>query len=170
MAHIAAKIAGLKTATFVVATESNKLEAEFDLKQFWNLEGIGIAPESELSDDDKAHEAFQKSVTFEGGRYVVSWPWRSDPTQLDLQEDWGLAYGRLRSLLRRLSKQPELLEKYDSTMKEQATNGIVEMVVQDQPSLVRRVLSIVLSDPTNLQPRYALSMMHQRSPVVQQAV
>ena len=56
-----------------------------------------------ISDDETAQALFSKSVTFENGRYNVSWPWKPDR---ELPDNYMLAKGRLTSLIRRLRRDP----------------------------------------------------------------
>ena len=107
-------------SAFLATTE------EFDLKHFWQLEGIGVHSDREKDGDQIAVDSFEQSVRQTDGRYVVSWPWRC--TAFDLQDNYGLAYGRLQSLLRRLDKDQHLMEQYDRTIKEQAARGVIEIV------------------------------------------
>ena len=57
-------------------------------------------------DDDLALDNFNNSVKFINGRYMVAWPWKEENP--DLPENYQLAYGRLRSILQKLKKDPKL--------------------------------------------------------------
>ena len=99
------------------------------LKSFWDLESFGITgPERSVLDD------FQDKIHFTGGRYEVSLPWKDShsllPTnyQLSLQRLWGL--------LRRLRQDQNVLREYDSIIKDQIRQGIVEIVEpQEEPNI-----------------------------------
>ena len=62
----------------------------------------------------------------EDGRYCVKLPWKQGNYYLPNNRE--LAEQRVKSQLKRMSKQPELLEKYDNIIKEQEEQGIVEPV------------------------------------------
>uniref|UniRef100_A0A1I7W2I6 DUF1758 domain-containing protein n=1 Tax=Loa loa TaxID=7209 RepID=A0A1I7W2I6_LOALO len=86
------------------------------IEQTWKLEVIGIKDLMTEYQEDKALEAFQKSLTVNSeGRCVVGWPWKNQ--EITPAEGYGLALGRLRSTIRRLKRSPELLECYDEYFK-----------------------------------------------------
>ena len=71
-----------------------------DIADFWQLEHIGIKDPPAVNDNDQAMSAFSSSVSLQEGRYEVAWPWKdSSPT---IQDNFPLAYGRMKSLARRL--------------------------------------------------------------------
>ena len=74
------------------------------------------------ADDNKALQHFNDTVTFKDNRYYVTWPWRDNVTN-ELPENFELAMGRLRSLLTRMKQMPELLTKYNETIKGQLEKG-----------------------------------------------
>jgi len=97
------------------------------VEDFWNVESIGVKDSDEnKTDDDIALENFKDKIQFEDGRYQVVWPWKRDNTELP--ENRGLALGRLSSLAKKLSDKPDLMEKYDSIIKDQESKGIIEKV------------------------------------------
>ena len=69
-----------------------------NLEDFWNLETIGIKPDEPTNTDEIATEMFKDTVTKEGKRYFVSWPWRNEDQDL-LPENYQLSLGRLKSCL-----------------------------------------------------------------------
>ena len=103
-------------------TESNVIDKP-QLERFWDLETIGIMDSPHISDDETAQALFSKSVTFENGRYNVSWPWKPDR---ELPDNYMLAKGRLTSLIRRLRRDPDMLKRYDDVLQDQLTKGIIE--------------------------------------------
>ena len=91
------------------------------LKSFWELESFGIS-----GSDRSVNDEFEGSVRIANGRYEVELPWKeAHPT---LPDNYHLSLRRLRGLLRRLSQDPEVLNEYDTTVKEQIQQGIVEIV------------------------------------------
>ena len=118
-------------STHVLRVNTEVLENTSDLKsqlnRFWDLEGIGILPnEPDVYDDLK------ESIVFTGERYQVALPWKEDHEQLP--DNYHLSLQRLDSLLKRLRRNPELLEKYDQVIKEQLAAGIIETVDLDKES------------------------------------
>lgn len=92
------------------------------MHSFWDLESLGI--QNPVSDcvSDKFASSIQRK---EGGRYEVSLPWKEyyDP----LPDNYSLSLKRLLGLLQRLKQQPDVLCEYDSIIRDQLRNGIVEM-------------------------------------------
>lgn len=100
--------------------------AKANLEDFWNIETIGVHDKADNSDDEKAMTNFKETVKRENGRYQVKWPWKDESR--DLPENRGLALGRLKSLVTRIQKQPELMSKYDDIIQDQLEKGIIEKV------------------------------------------
>lgn len=94
------------------------------LKSFWDLESFGIGPDRSVLDE------FQDKVCFTEGRYEVSLPWK-DPHQL-LPDNHQLSLRRLRGLLRRLRQDQEVLTEYDTIIRTQIQQGIVEVVPPEE--------------------------------------
>ena len=92
-----------------------------ELHSFWDMESIGIVEGEQI-----VQNQFEDNVHFENGRYAVSLPWKK--SGLFLHDNYQLSLRRLNGLYRRLKKSPELLEKYDSIIREQLALGIVEPV------------------------------------------
>ena len=59
-------------------------------------------------------------------------PWKSDGSVSQLESNIELAEARLRSLNKRLAKDPALKEKYDSVLQELEESGVVEEVPDDE--------------------------------------
>jgi len=69
------------------------------LSDLWNLDQIGINDSLDIQDDDKALEQFNSIVCYREGCYFVTWMWK--PNSI-LHVNFDIAYGRMRSLSRRL--------------------------------------------------------------------
>ena len=69
-------------------------------------------------------DAFKDAVTKQDGRYQVTWPWREE--EPDIPDNYELCKGRLRSLYKRLSEEPEILKRYDEIIKDQLNKDIIE--------------------------------------------
>ena len=111
----------LKCATEPVSYEG--LEGE--LKKFWDLESLGVKPPS-------VYEEFLKKLTYNGDYYEVHLPCKA--THPPLPDNYELSERRLRSLLNRLRKEPDVMKEYDGVIREQIERGIVE-VMDDQTRL-----------------------------------
>ncbi|XP_062602892.1 uncharacterized protein LOC134264633 [Saccostrea cucullata] len=98
------------------------------LDEYWNLETIGIKDQPHSSDDDKALKNFNDTIKLVNGRYQVTWPWKDE--QPELPENRELAFGRLKSLLQKLKKNPELLHQYDGIIQDQCKQGMIEKVTK----------------------------------------
>ena len=77
---------------------------QIKLDQMFELDTLGV------SENDSVHETFFKDVQFENNHYVVSLSWREHHDTLT--DNYELCVGRLKSTLRRLRKNPPLLDKY----------------------------------------------------------
>uniref|UniRef100_A0A915C837 Uncharacterized protein n=1 Tax=Parascaris univalens TaxID=6257 RepID=A0A915C837_PARUN len=62
------------------------------------------------TDDELAMKRFDESITFKDGRYYCSWPWKQDGGKFDC--NFSLCMGRLKTSLKRLQKDPQLLRAY----------------------------------------------------------
>ena len=107
--------------------EDKTTSFEPKLEDMWNLESIGIRPDDPKERDDVALEIFKNTITKENQRYSVSLPWRNE-NQDQLPENYELSLGRLKSLMKRLENDPELLQRYDEIIKAQMEKGVVEKV------------------------------------------
>jgi len=105
------------------------LRSPVELEDFWNIEAIGIKDSPFASSDEKAMHKFKETVQFHDGRYQVTWPWKDENPELPSNKE--LAYGRLKSSITRMKKNPEILGKYDNIIQEQLKNGIIEKVCDD---------------------------------------
>uniref|UniRef100_A0A8D8VU26 Integrase catalytic domain-containing protein n=1 Tax=Cacopsylla melanoneura TaxID=428564 RepID=A0A8D8VU26_9HEMI len=95
-----------------------------NIKELWELEAIGIKDSPKVLQQDEIIDFFNKTTTFEEGRYQVKWPWTQYPTDLPL--NLGMAIGRLSSLVKRL--EAVTLEQYDQVLKDQQRLGVIEEV------------------------------------------
>ena len=118
------------TATHALRVETLGTERNLDdqLRQFWELESLGIPRE-----EKPVYEQFEQQVSFDRQRYEVSLPWK--PNHLPLPDHYELCRKRLFNLLRRLRQDPTLLSNYDAVIKEQIHRGMVEEVQTPQEQL-----------------------------------
>ena len=107
-----------------------------DLEKFWCLETIGITDPFNTDDNDQALRKFCDTVKFENGRYYVCWPWKSD--SVVLPDNFHVAVRRMKSLTCRLREDTKLLVKYDSIIKQQLAQQVIERVDDNVPSNTTR--------------------------------
>ncbi len=102
------------------------------LKQFWDLESLGI-----LKDESSVYERFVQQIEFNSHRYEVKLPWKEDhPPLLD---HFDLCRKRLVGLLKRLKQSPQVLSEYDSIIRNQLDKGIVKIATQPKQAVSDRV-------------------------------
>jgi len=101
-------------------TSSDPLEDE--LRKLWDLETLGIREE------DGVQEEFLDNITFNGTRYSVKLPWKI--AHKTLPTNYANSIGRLKSTIRRLRREPNVLQEYEAVIKEQLKAGIIETVTE----------------------------------------
>ena len=98
-----------------------------NLEDFWSLEAIGVTDNPEVNDADMALKQFNSKVKINSeGRIEVGLPWRKEPP--DLPDNYGLAFGQLKSQMRKYRENPDLLQKVNTIMEEQLASGKIEIV------------------------------------------
>ncbi|KAI5637128.1 putative peptidase (DUF1758) domain-containing protein [Phthorimaea operculella] len=102
-----------------------------NLKSLWELESIGITDSPKSCRDEEAIKRFNETTEIINDRYTVSWPWIEYPPTLP--SNYGIAYGRLVALLKRLDT--EALSKYNETLEQQLELGIIEPVSKPEDPL-----------------------------------
>ncbi|KAH7949245.1 hypothetical protein HPB49_006633 [Dermacentor silvarum] len=85
------------------------------LSRFWDLESVGVgADEESLLDSELTLQEFDKNITKRDGSYQVRLPWKKTA---DLADNFSVDTKRLGILMRKLSKDRSLLERYDKTIR-----------------------------------------------------
>ena len=109
--------------THVLKIEACSVEGNLDdhLKQFWEVESLGVT-----EDETSVYDHFVQQIKYDGQGYEVSLPWKEHHPPLP--DHYDLCYKRLANLLKRLRQTPSLLTDYDTTIKDQVSKGIVEVV------------------------------------------
>ena len=74
------------------------------------METIRIRESPTISDDDKTISEFNKSIKIVNERYQVCWSWKEENP--DSPDNYDLAYGRLKSEVKRLRENPGMLKIY----------------------------------------------------------
>ena len=87
------------------------------VKQFWELESIGVLP-----NEGTVHDKFLDSIHQVKGRYEVNLPWKEHHRLLP--DNYEVAVSRLNSVLKRLKKTPELLQEYNHII-ENSLKGVL---------------------------------------------
>ena len=83
----------------------------------WDLETLGIR------EGDEIHQEFTENIAFNGQRYSVKLPWKEGHDRLP--SNYANSLSRMRSQVRKLRKEPEVLQEYDSIIREQLSSGII---------------------------------------------
>ena len=124
--------------TTLMTCVDSSLPLKPNLEDFWSLESIGIKESPTEIDDRVALNKFNETLKYEKGRYAVKWPWKRDKP--DLPENYGAALGRLKSLLRRLKGNPDLVQKYDEIIEDQLRQGIIERLGSDNHNTLKHYI------------------------------
>ena len=93
------------------------------LRQFWETESIGIKEESDLK---TRNNDFNENIRFNGTRYEVELPWKVNHPAIS--SDYELCLARLKSLQRKMLREPEVIKEYNQIIEEQLNKGIVEKI------------------------------------------
>lgn len=138
--------------------------SDSELERFWRLESLGIVP-----NESSVYDEFQQRLCNDRRRYEVKLSWKeSHPV---LPDTYSLSKNRLRSLLTRLRRDPEVLKEYHAIIQEQLNTGIVDRVEESGVGGVGKVLylphhPVVRQDKQTTKVRvvYDASAKHGRSP------
>ena len=120
-------------ANLIISGNSNGLSEPVQdhlidtLKQFWETESIGIKEETPYK---QSSDGFNENVSFNGERYEVNLPWLEN--RPEISSDFELCVNRLKSLQRRMLREPELIEEYNQIIEDQMRQGIVEKVPAEE--------------------------------------
>ena len=116
----------VNTATLFIQSDNSEINEK--LEYFWSLEGfLGEEKPDTL-------EKFNKSIKYDGERYSVSLPFKGSE-QRTLPDNYDHAKKRLISLLKRLKVQPDLMDTYETILKEQELKGIISEVTSSVPNI-----------------------------------
>ena len=81
------------------------------------------------AEQEKALESFNKDIKFEGGRYEVSLPWKNKAPLMANEEE---ALGRLDKLTKKLERDTQLKNRYDSVLIDLEKDGIIHEIPQHE--------------------------------------
>ncbi|XP_077508788.1 uncharacterized protein LOC144120265 [Amblyomma americanum] len=116
--------------TVTLRTSVIEKETTDILTKFWTLESIGV---NESEDNEKPCEAlefFEDNIKRDGNRYEVALPWKSE---ISLEDNKEIALKRLSQLANRFRRAPDLLQEYDTTIRQYGVSDIAERV-EDETS------------------------------------
>lgn len=99
-----------------------------EIKQMCELKTIGIVDSPKVMREEEALKFVIENLKQINGRYYVKWPWNKFHPQLP--SNYGIALGRLKSLIRRTNT--DILQKYDEILRDQFNKGIIERVDEKQ--------------------------------------
>ncbi|VDI56578.1 Hypothetical predicted protein [Mytilus galloprovincialis] len=104
---------------------SHQLE-ETEIEKFWTLESIGINT-CENKENTNYLQTYQNTaIDYENGKYTAKLPWKLDHP--DLPSNMAIAKGRTENIIRRLNREPHLLQKYSEIINDQEKRGFIERV------------------------------------------
>ena len=83
---------------------------------------------------DSLIKNFENSIERKDSLYTVKFSWKGE--HKNIPDNFVPARNRLLSLLKRLSKNPEQLKRYNTIIKDQERDGVIEPVVN--PKVMRR--------------------------------
>nr|CAD2179998.1 unnamed protein product [Meloidogyne enterolobii] len=133
--RISAKVPGSKLANvtindpehtmYVGSKQDNVLNKM--VEEHFSLQNAGLQDVENFQKDEQLLEEFSRSLEqLPDGRYKARLLW-NDKKEL-LPVNYGLAKGRLKSNLKNLRNNLEIMKTYDQTIKEQEQRGIIERV------------------------------------------
>ena len=113
----------MKTECTVVEEDLSSIDDSLknELSKFWDYETLGVKER-----EDEYLEDYQTKVKFNGDRYIVLLQFKEE--HLVIPDNYLLARNHLTSSLKRLKSKPEILQQYDTVIREQLNLGVVEMI------------------------------------------
>ena len=90
------------------------------MHRLWDLDRLGIKK------TDEVHEAFRDNISFDGERYSVKLQWKLGNETLPT--NYELSLSRMKSQVKRLRKQPQILVEYENIINQQFDAGVIERV------------------------------------------
>ena len=97
-------------------------QVEHEIHKLRDLETLGI------KESDQVYDDLFDNVFFTGERYSVKLPWKVG--HKPLSSNFALSLSRLKGQLRKLRKEPGVLQSYDQIIQEQLNSNIIEKVTE----------------------------------------
>ena len=124
--------------TSLLTCIDKSLQQKPSMEDFCYLESIGINDSSIESDNTVAMNKFNDTLMYEIGRLTVTWLWKND--RQDLLENRTLALGRLKSLVRRLKDNPDLIKNYCTIIEDQLKLGVIKRVTAESRGTLKHYI------------------------------
>ena len=108
-------------------------EIDTTLRKFWEIEAVNTE-ESVMSFENRiAVEKVEKSLKFVDGRYQVPIPWKENAPEL--QDNFEMAFRRLRCTEKKLLKKPDIAKAYSDCIEQYTSKGYIRKVpsTEDRP-------------------------------------
>ena len=112
--------------TFILNVVTEHRQEQFVLERFWQIESVGVQPNSSEEMPDFLKYYQDLSIMLEDGRYSAKLPWR--PEHPPLPSNAEVTKHRTRSMIRKLTTDPEKLRMYNDIIQEQLSRGFIERV------------------------------------------
>ena len=102
------------------------------LEQFWKIEAEGTQTDCEPSNpaDKESLDILKKTITYNGERYKVGFPWRKP---LRIENNYFAALSQIKSFHKRLKNDIQLKELYEQTLTTDLQKFYVKPVEMQQP-------------------------------------
>ena len=107
-------------------------DTEADYAELCKLDVLGIKNKNEGRNDELYQEFKEQLGRDESGCYETNLLSKANSPELPTNKLGSLR--SLESLLKRLKKDPELLQEYDQIIRDQLKEGIIEEVSEDEPA------------------------------------
>ncbi|XP_053380752.1 uncharacterized protein LOC128548961 [Mercenaria mercenaria] len=106
------------------------VQEELNLEKFWEVESMGVEQKTKYQGCDEYTRQYQDTcITYDNGQYVARLPGKMIHPSLPSNEL--ISRRRIVSVVNRLRKEPNCLQKYSEIMNEQEQRGFVEKIVDD---------------------------------------
>ena len=126
------KVRSNTTSSIFNVLVSHKVE-ECDLEKFWKLESLGIETPEKHDNENQYLKNYQESaIEFRGNKYIAKLPWK--PDYEELPSNYNVTKRRTESVINRLRKDQDLLQKYGDILQEQERRGFIEKVDESEPT------------------------------------
>ena len=132
------KHTGTRTTTMLSTVSLDEVTSS--LKQFWELESIGIIDDQHAKwslDEESAFSQFKKSLKFDGERYEVALPWKENHPKL--RDNYKQAVKRLVSTENQLKRNDERAAAYSEAINQYIQDGYAKEVISDSSEVEKRV-------------------------------
>ncbi|XP_048247011.1 uncharacterized protein LOC124151440 [Haliotis rufescens] len=113
-------------------THSPNSELSDLVKSFWDVEEVKNTSQIIKPCDKRALCKAEESLVYHHGRYQVGIPWKEEAPSLS--NNYDMAYRRLVSTEKKLSKDPTVAQDYDSTLSQYLEKGYINKVTVEHKS------------------------------------